>query len=156
MRKFFVATLLALLASSFAVAQTSNTESAGPTQSQLEAELLKAGRALEAAFAKQDSDALALLLADEFITTDEEGTVHNKAQEIASMKSSSAKVEITDDPAEAHTRIYGLTAVETGKFIAKGTNKGRPFTKIGRYTTTWVWRDARWQIVADHVSEIDE
>jgi hypothetical protein len=52
-------------------------------------------------------------------------------------------------------RVIGNgAAVETGKYRTKGTNKGKAFDETGRYTTTWVWRGGRWQIVADHTSVI--
>jgi hypothetical protein len=52
-------------------------------------------------------------------------------------------------------RVIGNgAAVETGTYKAKGSNKGKAFEESGRYTTTWVWRGGRWQIVADHTSAI--
>ena len=157
MRKILIATLIALLASSFALGQTSSAEPAKPIQSQSEAEILAAGDKLDEAFMKSDPAALALLLADEFISTNHEGVVNNKAQTIAHLNNPNVKLEsIGSDGKEMRLRVYGDMAVETGRFTAKGTNRGRPFTEIERYTTIWIKRDGRWQIVADHVSEIDE
>lgn len=56
--------------------------------------------------------------------------------------------------AERRIHVYGDTALETGRYGAKGTFKGKPFSETGRYTTTWIWRDLRWQIIADHVSMV--
>mgnify|MGYP006194204789 FL=1 len=51
-------------------------------------------------------------------------------------------------------RLYRNTAVETGRFTATGSYEGKPFSEVGRYTTTWVYRDGKWKIVADHTSLI--
>ena len=155
MKKLLIATLLALLAPSFALAQTGAAERLSPTQSQLEAEVLKASEALDAAFMKQDPAALALLLADECVSINREG-VHDKAQEVANLRVPNQKIESIQTD-EKRLRLYGDTAVQTGRFTIKGSNRlGRPFTEIGRFTTIWVKRDGRWQIVADHVSPADE
>lgn len=156
MRKILVATLLALLASSYALGQTSSAEPAKPTQSQLEAEIIAASHKLDEAFMKSDPAVLALLLTDEFISI-REGIVNDKAQVIASLNNPNVKLEaLGSDEKYRRLRIYGEMAVETGRYIAKGTNRGRPFTETELYTTTWIKRDGRWQIVADHVSAIDE
>jgi ketosteroid isomerase-like protein len=157
MRKILIATLLALLASSYALGQTGSSELAKPTQSQLEAEVLATGHKFDEAYMKSDAAALALLLADEFISTNREGVVNDKAQVIASLNNPNVKLEsLGSEEKYRRLRVYGDMAVETGRFTAKGTNRGRPFTEIERYTTIWIKRDGRWQIVADHVSAIDE
>ncbi|MCA1626056.1 MAG: hypothetical protein LC768_16405 [Acidobacteria bacterium] len=32
----------------------------------------------------------------------------------------------------------------------------KPFDITEQATTVWVWRDGRWQIIADHISEIKQ
>jgi hypothetical protein len=51
--------------------------------------------------------------------------------------------------------ISSTAAVETGTIRYKGANNGKPFDITKRYTTTWVWRGGRWQIIADHASKVD-
>ncbi|HVQ39916.1 MAG TPA: nuclear transport factor 2 family protein [Pyrinomonadaceae bacterium] len=157
MRKILIAALLVSLASSFALGQTSTPEPAKPSQSQFKAEILAAGDKLDEAFLKSDPAALALLLADEFISTDGEGLVRDKAETIARLNRPHVKLEsLGADEKEMRVSFYGDVAVETGRYTAKGTNRGKPFTEMERYTTVWVKRDARWQIVADHVSPYTE
>ena len=159
MRKFLTITLLTLMtlpSSTLALTRMSVAAGATSTLSELEAEVTKASRALDEAWTKQDGAALALLLADEFICTND-GKVHNKTQEIAQLKSADLKMEFAAaDDAERRIRIYGDTALETGSFTFRGTFKGKPFSEYGRYTTTWIKRDGRWQMVADHISLINE
>ncbi len=51
-------------------------------------------------------------------------------------------------------RIYRNTAVETGRFSVAGTYKGKAFSETGRYTSTWIYRDGKWKMAADHTSNI--
>ncbi|MBA3715387.1 MAG: nuclear transport factor 2 family protein [Pyrinomonadaceae bacterium] len=51
-------------------------------------------------------------------------------------------------------RVYGDAAVVTGRWASKGTRKGKTFDDNERYTTVYVKRDGRWQIVSDHTSRI--
>jgi len=43
--------------------------------------------------------------------------------------------------------------IETHEITVIKTN-GKSFDETERYTTTWVWRMGRWQIVGDHTSMI--
>jgi ketosteroid isomerase-like protein len=125
------------------------------TKASLETEVARAGRAYDAAILKQDKAALAALFADEYIATNENGRVRNKLEDIAAMTSPDLKFTSVNsfDP-DHRIRIYGYLAVETGRYSVKGTFKGTTFTEEGRFTTTWIKRNGRWQIVADHSSVI--
>ena len=119
----------------------------------LEAEVERAARAYDTAILKQDKVALSSLYADEYIATNERGKVRNKQEDIASVTSTDLKFSYVESfDSDRRIKIYGNVAVETGRYGVKGTFKGTPFTEDGRYTTTWVKRNGRWQIVADHAS----
>ena len=47
---------------------------------------------------------------------------------------------------------YGSTAVVTGAYYEKGTDKGKPWERRGRFTDTWMNLAGRWQCVASHFS----
>lgn len=123
------------------------------TPEEYEPELRKASQSYDAALKAGDAAAFGRLLADDYMYTNEKGATRNKAEDIAKMTSPDLKIESTvvDDK---KFRIYRNTAVETGRYAVKGTHKGKPIAETGRYTTTWVRRDGRWQIVADHTSVI--
>jgi hypothetical protein len=53
-------------------------------------------------------------------------------------------------------RIHRHSAVETGRYTATGTYKGKPFSIIERYTATWIFKNGKWQMAADHASVIPE
>ena len=125
------------------------------TPEEFEPELRKASESYDAAMRAGDAAAFGRLLADDYMYTNESGVVRNKAEDIALMTSPDMKIESASAD-DKKFRIYRNTAVETGRYAVKGTHKGKPFTEIGRYTTTWVRRDGRWQIVADHTSVLPQ
>jgi uncharacterized protein (TIGR02246 family) len=121
----------------------------------MEQQVLKKGREYGEMIKNQDAAAIERLLADEYLYTNEKGKVKNKAEDLASYKDRPVKFEVFE-VSEQKVRVIGNgAAVETGTVRYKGTDKdSKPFAGSDRYTTTWVWRDGRWQIVADHTSEI--
>jgi len=127
----------------------------GQTTRSLEAEVARAAHAYDAAILKQDKAVLATLFADEYTQTNENGRVRNKQEDIAAMTSPDLKFSFVNSlDSERRIRLYGNVAVETGRYSVKGEHKGVAFTEDGRYTTTWIKRNGRWQIVADHSSII--
>src|SRR4051812_2867621 len=52
---------------------------------------------------------------------------------------------------EQRVRIYGDTAVVTGRFSGKGRLNGKPFTTDERFTSIWIIkRNGRWNGVSEH------
>jgi uncharacterized protein (TIGR02246 family) len=121
----------------------------------MEQQVLKMGQNYGQMIKNQDAAAIERLLADEFLYTNERGKVVNKAEDLASYKERPVKFE-TFEIADQKVRVIGNNAaVETGTVRYKGADRdGKLFEGSERYTTTWVWRDGRWQIVSDHTSEI--
>jgi len=122
----------------------------------MEQQVLKAGQEYGRIIKTQDATAIERILADEYMYTNERGKVKNKAEDVAAYKTP-AKFEMFEI-SDQKVRIIGNgAAVETGTVRFKGSDKdGKPFDGSERYTTTWVWRGGRWQVVADHTSEIKQ
>ena len=120
----------------------------------MEAQVMKMGQEYTQAIKIQDAAAVERLLADDYMFTNERGAVKNKTEDLAGYKTP-VKFD-TFEMSDQKVRVIGNNAaVETGIITYKGNDKnGKPMAGKERYTTTWVWRDMRWQIVADHVSEI--
>lgn len=110
----------------------------------------------DAADMKGDLAALDRLIADDYVGTSPEGAVESKAQILAELKSGELKVlsAVTDD---VKITVYGNTAVGTGRWTANGKNiaKGKTWGGVHRFTDTWVFRDGRWQAVADQLTKIE-
>jgi ketosteroid isomerase-like protein len=107
--------------------------------------------ALETAWnhAEQAKDAAALdqLLASTLIYVDYDGTMMNKGQFLASIKADLLEPDqITNETMTVH--MYSGAAVVTGVYREKGTLKGKPYSRRGRFTDTWISQNGSWQCVA--------
>jgi ketosteroid isomerase-like protein len=107
--------------------------------------------ALETAWnhAEQNKDVAALdqLLSSTLVYTDYDGSLQNKAEYLAAAKSESLHPEqITNEEVTAH--MYGDAAVVTGIYREKGISKGKPYSRRGRFTDTWVEEKGTWLCVA--------
>lgn len=94
-------------------------------------------------------------LAEEYTRVTADGTVLNKAEEVGWYKNSDPPI-LEVDLSQQTFRITGNTsAVETGIIHLAGghTDKGKSRVRY-RYTTIWVWRDMRWQIVSEQLTAL--
>ncbi len=122
-------------------------------KSELEKELKAASESYDTGLLTKDEAFFTDLFADDYVSTNTEGKTTTKAEDIAQIISPDL-VFLTSKTEDKNFRIYRNTAVETGKFSSTGSYKGKPFSETGRYTTTWLYRDGKWKIVADHTSTI--
>ena len=84
-----------------------------------------------------DAVALDRIYADDFIGIGPSGTVRTKAQVIADFTSGDLKFQsITTD--EVQVRVYGNTAVETGRSTMIGQDKGKAVPRDNRFTRVWI------------------
>lgn len=121
----------------------------------MEAQVLKMGLAYAQMIKNNDAAAIEKIFADEYIYTDYDGKVKNKTEDLAAYKEDRGKLESVEISDQKVLVISNTSAVETGTVRFKGTDKdGKAFDVSERYTTTWVWRTGRWQIVSDHVSAV--
>jgi ketosteroid isomerase-like protein len=107
--------------------------------------------ALESAWnhAEQSKDATALnqLLGDALIYVDYDGTLMNKKEFLDStLHNSVTQEQINNDGMTVH--VYGNAAVVTGLYRDKGIDKGKAFSRRGRFTDMWVNQNGVWQCVA--------
>jgi ketosteroid isomerase-like protein len=94
--------------------------------------------------------------AEDFIFTDAAGGVTDKKQDMAGEKDCH-KSDGTYDVDEAEVRLYGNTAVVTGRVTMTRKNKeDKLMTRRSRFTDVFTWRDDRWQLVAGHSSRIPD
>ena len=98
-----------------------------------------------------DAAAVRLLLADDFIMTTAEGSQLDKQQIVASVLDSSYRPDALES-SDMTVHQHGNTAVVTGIYHEKGSDKGKPYEQRGRFTDTWMFLDGRWQCVASHFS----
>lgn len=92
-------------------------------------------------------DSVAPLLADNFINMDSDGTMHNKTESLARMKS--AKWEM-NQISDVKVTTFGNTAIATGGWQGKGTNSaGKAIDAREMWVDTWVkMPGGKWQCVS--------
>jgi len=98
-----------------------------------------------------DATALDRIYAADFIGVGPSGRVRTKPQVILDFTSGDLKFQsITTD--DVQVRVYGDTAVETGRSIMNGQDKGQTVPRDTRFTRVWVKQQGRWRLVANHYS----
>jgi len=98
-----------------------------------------------------DADAMEKMLHPDFVLTDYDGSVLNKAQFLASIRDKSNQL-ITEVSQDMKLHRHGDTVI--GATHEKGTLKGKPYEHHGRFTDTWIKRDYRWLCIASQLSLI--
>lgn len=98
-----------------------------------------------------DVQALKSLVSDTFVFVDTDGTVMNKAEFLKDIQDPDFQAaSISNSDVKVH--IYQTAAVVYGGYHTTGTYRGKPIDHYGRFTDTWVYKDAQWQCVASHTS----
>jgi ketosteroid isomerase-like protein len=149
--KTLLATVLLVLAGSL-FSQPHNTPPGTP--SEIKNDLLRIEREIGRANLDCDYRYFNQVEAEDFIFTDAAGGVTDKKQDMAGEKDCHES-DGTYDVDDARTRLYGNTAVVTGRVTTTHKNKeGKVVIRHSRFTDIFVWRDGRWQLVAGHASRI--
>ncbi len=100
---------------------------------------------------RHDANAVNQLLSENFVYTDYDGSVMNKAQFLADLKDPSYEATMI---ANEDMKVYSYkdAAIVTGIYHTKGKNKSTPFEHWGRFTDTWIFADGTWFCVASHTT----
>ena len=97
-----------------------------------------------------DATALDRIYAADFVGVGPSGS-ENKPQVISDFTSGDLKFQsITTD--DVQVRVYGNTAVETGRSTMIGQDKDQAVPRDTRFTRVWVKQQGRWRLVANHYS----
>jgi ketosteroid isomerase-like protein len=108
---------------------------------------------LRAAVEKSDTKAYARIVGDDYVFTNQDAIVRNKAQMISAYASGNLKYEsLKLDEIKVHP--YGDVAVVTGRSTAKAQDNGKDISGTTRYTRVYVKRQGRWQLVATQITRI--
>jgi ketosteroid isomerase-like protein len=100
-----------------------------------------------------DAAALDRIYADDFIGIGPSGVVRTKSQVIADFTSGNLRFQsITAD--DVRVRVYGNTAVETGRSTMIGQDGAKPVPRDNRFTRVWVKQQRGWRLVSNHYSPL--
>lgn len=100
----------------------------------------------QAAVERNDADAMARILADDFTLVTGRGVAFDKAALLESVRKPLAIYELQrEEPGTQKVRVSGDTAVVTARLNLKGTRDGKPFDYSLWFTDTYVRTPAGWK-----------
>jgi ketosteroid isomerase-like protein len=132
------------LATVSAVPARGQGASAGPS---VEDQIKKMERDRAAAVVKGDVAMLEGLTADDYVLINANGQLSDKATTMNNIKTGNIKLT-SNEVSDLKVRLYGDTAVVTGKSSAKGTIGGRELKGPVMFTRVYVKKNGKWQSVA--------
>lgn len=135
--------LAVVLLSSFSFAQQKSSD--------LNSKLMALEQKWTEAYQKGEISVLNTMLTDDFIITVEDGSTYSKSGYVVHSGDPDVHVE-TAEINDVRTRVHGNTAVITGAYHEKGTNKGKPYEYRDRFTDVWMNNGGQWQLIASHYS----
>ena len=100
-----------------------------------------------AAIVKGDVETLEKQTSDDYTLINMNGQMSDKSQMVNAFKTGQSKLT-SDDLSDLKVRVYGNTAVITGKADVKGTLAGNDATGQIMFTRVYVKKNGRWQSVA--------
>jgi ketosteroid isomerase-like protein len=142
--KFCFAIIL-LTACLLAFAQEAGLEA--DTNPSAESEVKKLEADLDKLLVQGDWNQYAAHLSDDYIRTENNGTVKNKADVLTDLRSEAKKL-LDVIPEELQVRVYGDTAILTGHISALTRQNGRVTTVFSRITETYIKRNGSWFLAA--------
>ena len=101
------------------------------------------------AYMGKDPKALGAILDDAFICVTSEGKVLTKAEILADVTTSTA-LQILTESMVVH--VHGDTAIVSGSFRTKGTERGKPYVRRERFVDTWLYENGRWVSITSMVT----
>lgn len=112
-------------------------------------------RALESKWAesyqKRQVDVLSSLLADDYVITFEDGSIHSKMGLISHTAQPAEHVELSEF-SDLRIRMHGDTAVVTGNYHELGASGGKHYDYNDRVTDVWMKINGNWKLIASHYS----
>ena len=140
MRRLFIAAALVLLPLGVIASQEGAAGNVAQTLIGIENDWAKASKA-------GDGDALAPILANDFVQVDSDGSLRGKSEVMARMKGGKWT---TNEVSDMKVMVHGDSAVVTGRWTGNGTNgDGKAINAKERWADTWVkMANGKWQCVA--------
>jgi ketosteroid isomerase-like protein len=111
-------------------------------------------RALESkwidAYKQRQIATVASLLAEDYVITQEDGSVYGKVGFI-SYNAGSLRVDVAE-ASDLKIHMHDNIAVVTGAYHEKGVLGGKPYDYHDRLTDVWMKTGGKWQLIASHYS----
>jgi uncharacterized protein (TIGR02246 family) len=122
-----------------------------------EQEVRKLEREWLDAYEKNDAGAMERIVADGFTITFPNGGVQTREQLMRMIRAPRRGPAPKFHTEDVRSRAYGDTVILTGRVISEFTQPdGKTTREASRYTDTYVRTGGRWQVVASHLSNVEE
>lgn len=115
--------------------------------------IIEAEQALAAAHLTLDIATIDRLLHPNYVIVQPGGVHENKAQTLASLTTGDRYWDLAESD-DLEVRLYGDTAVVTGRWRGCGRNGNVQFDYCARFLSTWVREAAEWRNVAYMATEV--
>jgi ketosteroid isomerase-like protein len=116
-------------------------------------EIIRTAHEWDRAMISNDPDQIGVYMADEWTIVGPDGSIGTKMAFLELIRSG----ELTHDIMESHdmnVRVYGDTAVVTGRGVSGGHYRGEPFHLDERVSCVFVREQVMWKCVLTHLSLI--
>jgi len=153
MKRTLVIALVAIAALYLALGQGIANNKAANINVQEELKKLENDRAQ--AVLKGDTATLDRMTADDYTVINISGQLLTKAQVFEAIKSGDLKYDQLENN-DIQVRVYGDTAVLTGRTTQKGQFKGKDISGQTRFTRVYLKQHGKWQAVAFQATRIAE
>jgi uncharacterized protein (TIGR02246 family) len=150
-----VVALLTLALNGLALAASQRTKKSGLTPSDVEREIREVDRARAQALLRNDVEALARLYADDFVMITSTGQIRTKQDQLRDISASTIQHQAAADKI-LRLRVYGDVAVVQSESRGGLVMNGQGNTVLRRFTRIDVKRRGQWQLVATHISRVEE
>ena len=117
----------------------------------VESKIIALEKAWNQAYKAGDRRALDTILDNDIVLINDDGTVQNKAEFLASVTASNSQ-EQQVAPESMSVHVFGNAAIATGVFRAKGVEGGKPYVRRERFVDTWVYKGGKWTCVATNAT----
>jgi ketosteroid isomerase-like protein len=145
----FVLTLVCLLVA----ASESNQGERSSMNDKTSEQLLELEQNFQRAIVENDADAIGRFIADDWIIVDAEGGIIEKDKFLAVIRSG-ALTHNTMTLEQPRVRVYGNTAVVTGRATSSGKYNGAGFTTLETSTDVFVRLEGRWRCVLTQLTRL--
>jgi ketosteroid isomerase-like protein len=119
------------------------------------ATILAAEEALAAAHLTLDLATIDRLLHPAYIIVQPGGIIEDKAQTLASFTTGDRYWDLAQSD-EMTVRLFGDTAIVTGRWRGRGQNGAEKFDYQARFLSTWLREDGTWRNIAYMATEISD
>jgi ketosteroid isomerase-like protein len=131
----------------FAAGQTSRTDVSPQSQTSVEREIKNLEEARNEAVLRGDFTALDRMTSDDYTFITLKGELRTKSDILKGFASGSFHYEARQI-SDLKVRVYGDTAIVTGRAVQKGMENGKDYSGDYRFTRIYVKQEGRWLTVA--------